>query len=630
MKKRLVWIGAVLSFGLFAAAAWSVTHPGFAIAELQDYVTRKTGRTLVVNGDARLEFFPRLGVRFDNVFLSNPQGMDGNFAHAANARIPLQLADLFRRKLKIREITLVHPVFNILIDREGRSNWVDDGKGAQGGIAKSGTVADPKEALVLRVENASANFLDERSGQAFSLEDATANITIGHETELDVFGTALLNGQLARIEAQVKSVRRVGGDGSPLDLTVTSRALTVNFTGRLSTAEKLNLAGAIDATSSDLRLLAKWLGSEIYGSTGLKNFSLAGALDSKGVVFNLAKASIAVDGMVANGDVALDLTKKRPRISATLSTDLFTLDPYLRSNETSTANQGSGQDDWNTTQLSFSGLTGIDGDLSLSAFKVKWNDAEFGPAEMSGTLKEGRLETDIQDTSLYGGKASARITLDGGLESPVLQLVLEARDIRGERFFEEFARVDWLAGNTGLKVSLSATGNNQQEMVSTLKGNFEIAVSDGEITGLNIVDMISKVRSAVSDGWGKGPENLTSFDGAAASFLIEDGVARSEDVKVESSAFQVSGSGEVDLLRRALDFKFDPTLVTGSGQTTRLPVQVVVRGPWHAPKIYPNLEGILDDPEAAYDALRGMGVSEKTFKEIEKEGGKLLKKLFGN
>ncbi|HLA03358.1 MAG TPA: AsmA-like C-terminal region-containing protein, partial [Aestuariivirga sp.] len=492
------------------------------------------------------------------------------------------------------------------------------------------TSANSKEPLTLRVENASANFLDERNGQAFSLEDATASITIGDETKLDVLGTAALNGQLAHIEAQVKSMRRVGGDGSPLDLTVTSPALTVNFTGRLSTAEKLNLAGAVDATSPDLRLLAKWLGSEIKGSTGLKNFSLAGALDSKGVVFSLAKASIALDGMVANGDVALDLTKKKPRISTNLSTDLLTLDPYLTAQKTGATNEESGNADWSTTGLSFSGLNGVDGDLSLSAFKVKWNGAEFGPAELSSTLKDGRLETAIEDAPLYGGKASARITLDGGREAPVLQLVLDARDIRGERFFEEFARVDWLAGNTGLKVSLSATGHNQQEMLSTLKGSFDIAVSDGEITGLNIVDMISKVRNAVSDGWGEGPENLSSFDDAAASFLIEDGVARTEDVKVNGSSFHVSGSGEVDLLRRALDFKLDPALVTGRDQTTRLPVQVVVKGPWHTPKIYPNLEGILDDPEAAYDALRGLGVSEKTFKEIEKEGGKLLKKLFGN
>ena len=106
MKKRLVWIGAVLSLGLFAAAAWAVTHPGFAIAELQDYVARKTGRTLVVNGGARLEFFPRLGVRLDDVFLSNPQGMDGNFARAANARLPLQFATSSGANLKSGKLPL--------------------------------------------------------------------------------------------------------------------------------------------------------------------------------------------------------------------------------------------------------------------------------------------------------------------------------------------------------------------------------------------------------------------------------------------------------------------------------------------------------------------------------------------
>ena len=142
--------------------------------------------------------------------------------------------------------------------------------------------------------------------------------------------------------------------------------------------------------------------------------------------------------------------------------------------------------------------------------------------------------------------------------------------------------------------------------------------------------MVSKVSSALSDGWGEGPENLTSFDTASASFEIEDGIARTTDVTVEGPAFQVSGSGEVDMLRQALDFKFDPKLVTGGNETTRLPVQVAVRGSWSAPKIYPDVEGIFDDPEAAYDALRGLGLSGKTFKEIGKSGKKLLNDLFGN
>ena len=629
MKKRLVWIGVAFALGLFAAGAWAFIQPGFAVTALQDYVTRKTGRTLLVNGGAKLEFLPRLSVRLDDVFLSNPEGMDGNFARAASARLPLQLSDLIRRKLKIREIDLMQPVFNFLIDREGHSSWVSNGKSGQAKNEQPDN-AHSKEPLTFLVENGSASFLDERNGQAFSLEDASAKIAIGEEGALQVQGTAALNKQFANIEAEVKSLRRVGEDGSPFDLTISAPALTVNFTGRLATQEGLNLAGAIDATSPDLRQLSKWLGSEITGNTGLKNFSLAGALDSKGAVFNLAKASVALDGMVANGDMTLDLSRKTPNVSASLSTDVFSLDPYLPPKKTSTASAGKAGDGWDTTAVAFDRLKGIDGSLKLSAFQIKWNGAEFGPAELSGALKDGKLETAIEDATLYGGKATAKITLDGTQDSPVLQLVLNAQGIKGETFLSEFAGVDWLAGSTGLMASLTASGHNQREMMSSLAGTFSIDVSDGEITGLNVVDMVSTVSRALSDGWGEGPENLTSFDRAQASFQIGDGIAKTTDVRVSGPAFAVTGSGGIDMLRRALDFKFDPKLVTGGNETTGLPVQVAVRGPWRAPQIYPDVEGIFDDPKAAYDALRDLGVSEKTFKKIGKTGKKLFKDLFGN
>ncbi len=630
MKKRLVWIALAVAVGLFAAGAWAFIQPGFAVAELQDYVARKTGRTLLVNGGARIEFSPQLSVRLEDVFLSNANGMDGNFARAASARLPLQFADLFRRKLKIREITLVQPVFNFLIDGKGQDSWSVDGKGSKEGkeVASKGTTA--KEPLRLLVENGSANFLDERNGQAFSLEEATASVAIAEDGGLSVEGTAALNKQFARIEAQVKSMPRVGQDGSPFDLTVTSPALSANFTGRLATHEGLNLAGAIDAASPDLRQLAKWLGFEIKGNTGLKNFSLAGAIDTKEAVLSLARASIALDGMVASGDLALDLSRQTPRVTATLSTDVFTLDPYLSSSQPVIAGVGTENAGWSTSALSLKGLQGVDGRLSLSAFLVKWNGAEFGPAELSGTLEGGKLEAAVQEASLYGGKATAKIVLDGAQDSPALRLELEAREIKGEGFLSAFAGLDWLAGKTALKASLSAVGHNQQEMMSSLTGSFSIDVSDGEITGLSIVDMVSKVSETLSDGWGSGPENLTSFDTAKASFRIEDGVARTEDARIEGPAFEVSGGGEVDMLRRALDLKFDPELVAGDNETFKLPVKVVVKGQWSAPNIYPDVEGILDNPEAAYSALRGLGVSDKLLKKIEKQGGDLLNELFGN
>ena len=68
----------------------------------------------------------------------------------------------------------------------------------------------------------------------------------------------------------------------------------------------------------------------------------------------------------------------------------------------------------------------VDGSLKLSAFQVTWNGAEIGPAELSGTLKDGKLETTVQDATLYGGKATAKITLDGAQDLPVLQLNIDA------------------------------------------------------------------------------------------------------------------------------------------------------------------------------------------------------------
>ena len=244
-------------------------------------------------------------------------------------------------------------------------------------------------------------------------------------------------------------------------------------------------------------------------------------------------------------------------------------------------------------------------------------------------LKDGKLETAVQDATLYGGKATAKITLDGTQDLPVLHLNIDGQGIKGETFLSEFAGVDWLAGNTGLQASLTASGHNEREMMSTLAGKFSIEVSDGEITGLNIVDMFSTVSRALSDGWGEGPENLTSFDRAEASFVIGDGIARTSNVQVSGPAFAVTGGGEIDMLRRALDLKFDPKLVTGSNETTGLPVQVAVRGPGRRPRFIPMWKVFLTTRRRPMTRSATLGFP-KTFKEIGKTGKKLFKDLFGN
>ena len=75
----------------------------------------------------------------------------------------------------------------------------------------------------------------------------------------------------------------------------------------------------------------------------------------------------------------------------------------------------------------------------------------------------------------------------------------------------------------------------------------------------------------------------------------------------------MTGTGTVDLATKSLAFRVEPKLVMtiegqgGGADPVGLGIPVVVDGPWTAPRIYPDMAGILDNPDAAYAKLREMG-----------------------
>ncbi len=604
MKTRFVWIGVAVFLGLCAAALGAVLHPGFAVSELQDYVLRKTGRSLVVKGATKLVFTPELGVQLDDVSISNPQGMDGVFVTVGHVTLPLRSSDLFERKLSINKLSLTAAHFNFLIDGEGNANWAAHGKGDAPAQAKASST--PKEPLAIIIGNSTANYLDERSGQAFSVESATGQLGVGEDGEIDLAATVALNSQFAKIEAHLKSVARVTEDGSPADIAIRAPALDLNFSGRLGTRKALALVGTVDASSPDLRVLAKWLGNAMGGVTGLKNFKLNSAVDSSGTVFNLTKTSIGLDGMVANGALSADFSNRIPQISGALSTDLLTLDPYLAPPRKATPTVPAGDADWSVVPYKFSALNGVEGELAISAFLVTWRDAEWGPVEMTNRVKAGIFTARFKDAKLYDGQANATVTIDASQAKPSLKLDFDGQGLSGEKFLAKLVGVDWLTGATNVKAALSASGQNQQELMSSLQGTFNIAVSQGNIRGVDVLDSINSLGSAALAGWGGGDAKLTAFDSASASFAISDGIATTEDISIETPQLSVTGKGDVDMLRRAVDLKFSPQV-----SDAELPVHVAVKGPWGNPKINPDVAGV-------------------DVKKIEKKGKKILKKIFGN
>jgi AsmA protein len=583
MKRKLRrWGLSAAVVATAIAAAWLLIAPRWAVPLVEREVSRALGRTVTVASGAHLEVAPELAVRLDDVVVAAPAGMDA-FVTARSVRVPIGLAELLSRSLDLSKLALTDAHVELAIDELGQESWP----------AASGS------SVALEIENASLRFSDRRSGQFFALAEAEMAVAVSAEGELALSGSAVIAGQPATIEAHVKNIARVSAEGSPAELSLAAPPLRLNFAGRLVTSGILGLAGTLSLEGPDLRQALRWAGSAPGGGLGLKAFTLAGALDSSGQVFAVKNAEAALDGIAAKGELSMDFRTKPARLRAVLATGEIDIGRYVPA----AGGTGGG---WGTADLGFEALRGIDVGANLAVQNLVWGGFKSGPGKVSARLSGGRLDADIA----AGDAARINVTLDGS--GALAGLALSVSN-GSAALLGPLAGATWLAGQGEMRAELSATGRTQEEMIATLRGEARVALGEGALHGLDVAMALAAVSRAIQDGWPSEGAGKTPFTSANAEFAIADGIAGLKALRLESPDLTLSATGEIDLLRRALDLKADPRLSTGKdGGMAGLPVAVVVSGPWARPRIHPDMAGILGDPDAAYAKLRALGLPQSS------------------
>ena len=114
-------------------------------------------------------------------------------------------------------------------------------------------------------------------------------------------------------------------------------------------------------------------------------------------------------------------------------------------------------------------------------------------------------------------------------------------------------------------------------------------------------------------GWQESEEKATDLSQLSASFKIDKGQAQTTDLNLVGPLVKMTGAGTIDLGTKQIGFRVEPKLVMtteGQGRASDpvgLGIPVMIAGPWGSPRIYPEMQGILDNPEAAYAKLKEMG-----------------------
>lgn len=166
-------------------------------------------------------------------------------------------------------------------------------------------------------------------------------------------------------------------------------------------------------------------------------------------------------------------------------------------------------------------------------------------------------ETTVETTQLQarwgGGTLSAIV--QGRREQPGwrwrMQFSLE--EGRAERMVKDLG--SFLA--TGqVRASGMVTAGGGEDVLRSLGGRVRIEMVDGRIQRSFMLERILRMTN-LTELFKKGPEGKgMPYDGISATFDLEDGIARTENLKLRSPALRAAGIGRMDLAHRTVDAVF--------------------------------------------------------------------------
>lgn len=428
-----------------------------------------------------------------------------------------------------------------------------------------------------------------------------------------VRGGATWRGERFDVVSTVDAGALIAGAAASVDAAVKSSRVSLGYDGTVISDGRVR--GAVSLDTPSLRGLLAWINRPLAPGPGLERFALSGALAVEPGAVALTDANLTVDGTKGSGAGRVVLGPI-PEVEATLALETLDLNPYMHAGDTATSGDGGatgGSAGWSTDRLDLSALKTVDARLVLSTQTLIYKKIKTGPVALNVALNGGRLAASLDQLALYGGEGLGRVVADASGAVPSLQLQFDLINLDALPFLTDLAGFGRIEGRAALAVDVTTAGGSQRDMAAAMNGQASVRFSNGSIRGINLARMMRSLSIETLVGWQASPQQSTDFSELSASFSIADGIARNADLSLIGPLVRVSGAGTVDLPQQTLDFRVDPKLVASlqgqgaTGEEAGFGVPIRVTGPWARPNIYPDVAGILQNPEAAYQQLRGLG-----------------------
>ena len=644
--------------------------------QLVEQVAAKTGRQLTIGGELGLSVWPDVAVRVGQVGLSEADGRS-EFLKLASARIAVAVMPLLSKRLEAKRIEIDGLTVNLVKHKDGSLN-IDDltrDKPAPDAApeAAAGKPGEPLEIDVagLELRNVRISWHDEASGKASEISD------------LDL-STGALSGNTGSKHFAVEKLKLAtqgssGPDHFVLALETPGVVLTageasgetVTFSATLESAGKKvaakislqDLAGSLDALT--IRNLAFGLDGKVGEAAFKADLSSPVSVNGKDKIVTLAKLTGSLDvsspalpmkqvKLPMDGRLTADIGRQRAdfalktrlddsqmdlkllverfsplALDFTLAIDQLNVDRYLPPKKAGAGGSATAKAETAGAEakIDLSALKGLDLKGAIKIGRLQAHKLKLSGLDVQIEAADGRLQVAPLRASLYGGSLDGALAVNAASNQFSLRQKLRGIDI--SPLLKDLADKDILEGHGNVSLDVTTRGDTVSALKRGLAGQAALDLRDGAIKGINVAKLLRSAKNLLGgkqavSGTTDTAEK-TDFSGLTASFNIDGGVARNNDLSLKSPVVRLAGEGNIDIGHDRIDYlakvSVDDSL-TGPGselaQLKGISVPLRLRGPYSQIAYTLELDKLLVE------------VAKSQLKEKAKEAlGKELQKLFG-
>jgi AsmA protein len=613
-----VFGGLVILIGAVLAYVAATFDPNQYKPSIVQAVKERTQRTLKLEGDIGLSFWPSIGAKIGKVSLSE-RASEREFAAVDELRVSLKLLPLLSREAVVDTVRVRGLRANLVKGKDGRLN-VEDLAGAPGAkeapAPKGAQPGFKVDVAGVDIENATIAFTDQAAGTKVTL--SRLNLKTGR----------IAPGVPSRVELSVN----IQGNQPKLDMQAGLKTRLTFNPGQQSVALD-DLAVEAKGAAADFKSLAFQAtgGATVDGAKERAQAQLAGKFDETSF-----KARLGVDGFAT------------PAIRFDVEMDRLDVDRYLA--PAPAGGQQKPAAGGPEPRFDLTGLRALRAEGALKIGSLKANNVKGSNVQLAVKANGGRVNLDPVTADFYQGKLASAITINAAPATPTFAVRHRFNGISVGPLVKDLADSDLLEGKGDIAADVTSQGNTVSALKKALAGTASLKLADGALKGIDIGGSIRDAKARLGALRGEQTQaadksQKTDFSELTATFRIANGVARNNDLDMKSPLLRVGGEGEINIGADSLNYLVKASIVgTSKGQGGReledlrgVTVPVRVSGPLASPSYK------LDFGRAATDTAKqrltdelqkrlGGGAKDSAAPEEKKSGGStrdVLRGLFG-